>query len=61
MLNWASRRRERRAAESSEARETQLAKHREADRATYMLQIQTGEQSVVESVAAESCEQGRHD
>ena len=54
-------RRERRAAESSDERETRLAKRRVADRARYaansdrrtelgMLQIQTGEQSVAESV-----------
>ena len=62
------RRRERRAAESYEERETRLAKRRVADRAMYaansdrrtelgMLQIQTGEQSVAERHAAESFEQ----
>ena len=45
------RRRERRAAESSEERETRLAKRRVANITIGMLQIQTGEQSVAESVA----------
>ena len=42
--------------------DARLAKHRVADRAGYMLQIQTGEQSVAESVALlKALSRGRRD
>ena len=52
------RRRERRAAESSEERETRLAKRRVADRARYAANSDRRTERRRERRAAESCEQG---